>query len=39
VVMPLERGSCFSSSGTIPGALVASRSVAMVGIIVSIPWF
>jgi hypothetical protein len=30
VVMPLERGSCFNSSGTIPAAgFTASRSVAM----------
>src|SRR6266446_8170576 len=29
VVMPLERGSCFCSSGTIPGAFAASRSAAM----------
>src|SRR2546427_7217642 len=26
VTIPFERGSCFSSSGTIPGALTASRS-------------
>src|SRR5437660_11455220 len=29
VVMPLERGSCFCSSGTIPGAFAVSRSAAM----------
>src|SRR5258708_4792735 len=29
VVMPLERGSCFCSSGTIPGAFATSRSGAM----------
>src|SRR5260370_19010576 len=29
VVIPLERGSCFCSSGTIPGAFVTSRSAAM----------
>src|SRR3984893_8801053 len=29
VVMPLERGSCFCSSGTIPGAFATSRSAAM----------
>src|ERR1700756_214322 len=29
VVIPLERGSCFCSSGTIPGAFATSRSAAM----------
>src|SRR6202022_1512771 len=29
VVSPLERGSCFSSSGTIPADLTASGSLAM----------
>src|SRR5499427_9791268 len=29
VVMPFERGSCFNSSGTIPGAFAASDPVAM----------
>src|ERR1700751_573427 len=29
VVIPLERGSCFCSSGTIPAALATLRSVAM----------
>src|ERR1700757_2953794 len=29
VAIPLERGSCFCSSGTIPGAFAASRSAAM----------
>src|ERR1700730_2728407 len=29
VVSPLERGSCFSSSGTIPADFTISRSVAM----------
>jgi len=29
VAMPLERGSCFSSSGTIPGALMTWGSAAM----------
>src|SRR5258708_35622813 len=29
VAIPLERGSCVSSSGTIPGAFAASRSAAM----------
>src|SRR5271165_3420268 len=31
VVMPLERGSCFCSSGTIPGALTVVCSGAMGG--------
>src|SRR6266436_7921658 len=30
VAIPLERGSCFCSSGTIPGAFAASRSAAIV---------
>src|SRR5215467_2029619 len=29
VVMPFERGSCFNSSGTIPGAFAASDPVAI----------
>jgi hypothetical protein len=29
VSMPFERGSCFSSSGTIPGAFAASDPVAI----------
>src|SRR6202022_3780218 len=29
VVSPLERGSCFSSSGTIPGAFVTSGTLAI----------
>src|SRR3979490_2942869 len=29
VVIPVERGSCFCSSGTIPTAFATSRSVAM----------
>src|SRR5713226_3965923 len=29
VAMPFERGSCFSSSGTIPGALTTSGSAAI----------
>src|SRR6266478_4403032 len=29
VMMPLEQGSCFCSSGTIPGAFVTSRSAAI----------
>src|SRR5262252_4199032 len=29
VVIPFERGSCFSSSGTIPGAFAASDPVAI----------
>jgi len=29
VVRPFERGSCFSSSGTIPGAFATSGAVAM----------
>src|ERR1700732_1196845 len=29
VVIPLERGSCFCSSGTIPAVFATSRSVAM----------
>src|SRR5277367_5175745 len=29
VVKPFERGSCFSSSGTIPGAFAASDPVAI----------
>ncbi len=29
VTMPFERGSCFSSSGTIPGAFSTSRALAM----------
>src|SRR5260370_40583977 len=29
VIMPFERGSCFSSSGTIPGAFAASDPVAI----------
>jgi len=33
VVMPLERGSCLSPSGTIPGALTTWDSAAMAGII------
>src|SRR2546428_766306 len=33
VLMPLERGSCFCSSGTIPGAFAASRSAAIVYIL------
>src|SRR6202047_2755501 len=37
VVSPLERGSCFSSRGTIAADLTASDSVAMAGIILSIP--
>src|SRR5712672_4330321 len=31
VVRPLERGSCFSASGTIPATRVISDSAAMVG--------
>jgi hypothetical protein len=27
--MPFERGSCFSSSGTIPGAFAVSGTVAI----------
>src|SRR5580704_8311793 len=37
VVSPLERGSCFSSRGTTAADLTASDSVAMAGIILSIP--
>src|SRR3984893_10984130 len=37
VVSPWERGSCFSSRGTIAADLTASDSVAMAGIILSIP--
>src|SRR5882724_7964560 len=29
VIMPFERGSCFSSSGTIPGAFATSGPVAI----------
>src|ERR1700687_478016 len=36
VVSPWERGSCFSSRGTIAADLAASDSVAMAGIILSI---
>jgi hypothetical protein len=39
VVSPLERGSCFSSLGTIPACFTISRSVAMAGIIPSISRF
>src|SRR4029434_8243388 len=36
VVMPLERGSCFSASGTIPTGLTASRSAHIAPIILSL---
>src|SRR6478672_1555709 len=36
VVMPLERGSCFSASGTIPTDLTASRSAHIARIILSL---
>src|SRR6267378_2183597 len=32
VVIPLERGSCFNASGTIPATRVLSDSAAMVGL-------
>src|SRR6266705_2533373 len=39
VAIPLERGSCFISSGTIPGAFATCGSVAMTEIIPSISRF
>src|SRR6476661_845318 len=36
VVMPLERGSCFSASGTIPTGLTTSRSAHIAPIILSL---
>src|SRR6266566_482475 len=37
VVIPLERGSCFNASGTIPATRVVSDSAAMGRIIPSLP--
>jgi hypothetical protein len=36
VVSPLERGSCFSASGTIPADFTASRSAHIARIILSL---